>query len=127
MGKDNVRVLKNRVTDITGTIDDLEEAARCLLEAVGLLEEGQGGSHLTERCVDIDNIPIMTNDAGQLKEELGVHLKRHGGEVQEIVCPIMGRMTRAITVFKSVKGMSYILGFKHIVTSMCVLISIDRN
>ena len=106
LGKDNVRATKNRVTDITGTIDDLEEAARYLLEAVGLLQEGQGGSHLTERCVDIDNIPYMTNDVGQLNEELRVHLRRHGGEVQEIVCPIMGQMTRAIAVFKSVKGMS---------------------
>ena len=104
VGKDNVRVLKNKVTDLRGTIDDLEEAARCLLEAVGLKEEEQGGSDLIERCVDIDTIPYLTDDVGQLKEELGVHLRRHGGEVQDIVCPIMGQMTRAIAVFKSVQG-----------------------
>ena len=94
-----------------GTVDDLEKAARCLLEAVGLIEKGHGGSDITERCLDIDNIPYMTDDVGQLKEELGVHLKRYGGEVQYIVCPIMGHMARAIAVFKSVKGMSSLINF----------------
>ena len=94
--------------DITGTIVDLEEAARCLLEAVGLKEDEQGGSDLTERCVDIDNIFYMTSNVGQLKEDLGVHLERHGGELQDIVCPIMGQLKRAIAVFKSVKGTSSI-------------------
>ena len=107
-------MLKNRVTNITGTGDDLEKAVRCLLEAVGLKEDEQGGSDLTERCIDIDNIPYITDDVGQLKEELVVHLRRHGGEVQEIVCPIVGKMTRAIAVFKSVTGMSPISCFKRL-------------
>ncbi|XP_072025455.1 uncharacterized protein [Amphiura filiformis] len=62
--------------------------------------------HPDERSILVENIPYETDDAGQLKDRLQKHFENSsngGGDVDKIVCPVMGTLTKSIVVFVSAR------------------------
>ena len=86
----------------------LEEIHSAIVRAVGLMSPGFTSSQAAiDSGIFIKNIPYLTDEIQQLREELIKHLEIEGvGRLQSLICPIQGNTKEAIAVFQSIEGIT---------------------
>ena len=107
-GSGKAEWVKNKLSCVTGTLDYLREVEKMIiLESLKLVSTHatQDASGIVERSIKIENIPFVTDDKEQLREELSVYFKdKNHVELDELICPVKGSLRSAVAVFRNTTG-----------------------
>ncbi|XP_072026047.1 uncharacterized protein [Amphiura filiformis] len=102
LGKHNLQVRGNLVTEVTCTMNQLDQVQSAIINAVALPATSHGNYSAIECGIFIKNIPYLTDETQQLRDELKKHLEIEGvSQLQTLVCPIKGNAGEAIAIFKT--------------------------
>ncbi|XP_072048935.1 uncharacterized protein [Amphiura filiformis] len=100
-GKSSLQTSGHILRKVTCTIGQLQEVHSAIVKAVGLLSSGSTYS-VIESGIFIKDIPYLTDETEQLREELKNHLGMEGTcQLQALLCPIKGGASEAIAIFKT--------------------------
>ena len=106
MGQGNVTIEKrsNRISNVRGTLQQLNEIQTMILEA-GPLGSEQIQQDIVDRSVFIADVPYLTDDRVQLEAEWESYFQRViGRKLQSLTCGIQGDLTMVLAVFQTAEG-----------------------
>ncbi|XP_072025443.1 uncharacterized protein [Amphiura filiformis] len=110
LGKTNIEEQKtHKITKARCTLQQLHEI-QSMLVAAGPLGSQQIQADIVDRSIYITDIPYVTNEIQQLKEELETYFQRvTDNKLERLVCGIQGNLTKAIAVFHTMEDMNSFL------------------
>ncbi|XP_072026041.1 uncharacterized protein [Amphiura filiformis] len=102
LGKHNLQVRGHRLTEVSCTMNQLDQVQSAIIKAVALSDTSHTSFLAIERGIFIKNIPYLTEETQQLRDELKKHLEIEGtSQLQTLLCPIKGNASEAIAIFKT--------------------------